>query len=75
MEWELGIVGTLSGGPYDHWYSDLEVKDHTQDISEASDEVSKGANAAIRQSARKELPTLRTHLKLSRAALKASPSA
>jgi putative membrane protein len=75
MEWELGIVGTLSSASYDHWYSDLEVKDHTQDISEASDEVSKGSDAAIRQSARKELPTLRAHLKLSRAALKASPPA
>jgi putative membrane protein len=75
MQWELGIVGTLSAAAYDHWYSYLEVKDHTQDISETSDEVSKGSNASIRQSARKELPTLRTHLKLARAALTASPSA
>jgi predicted outer membrane protein len=75
MQWELQIVGTLSGKPYDHWYSDLEVKDHVQDISEATDEAAKGSNAEIRQSSRKELPTLRAHLKLSRLALEASPPA
>lgn len=73
MRWELQMVGTLSGAAYDRWYSDLEVQDHVQDITEASDEVSKGSDPSIRQSARKELPTLRTHLKLSRAALAASP--
>ncbi|WP_028059865.1 DUF4142 domain-containing protein [Candidatus Solirubrobacter pratensis] len=73
MRWELQMVGALSGPQYDHWYADLEAKDHVQDISEASDEVKMGSNAAVRQSARKELPTLRAHLKLSRAALKASP--
>jgi putative membrane protein len=73
MRWELQMVGTLSGAPYDHWYSDLEVQDHTQDITEATDEAAKGSDASIRQSARKELPTLRAHLKLSRAALAASP--
>jgi hypothetical protein len=75
MQWELQIVGTLSGKPYDHWYSDLEVKDHVQDISETTDEAAKGSNAEIRQSSRKELPTLRAHLKLSRLALEASPPA
>jgi putative membrane protein len=73
MRWELRMVGTLSGAAYDHWYADLEAQDHVQDISEASDEVSKGSNASVRQSARKELPVLRAHLKLSRAALAASP--
>jgi len=75
MQWELEIVGTLSGGAYDHWYSDLEVKDHIHDISEASNEAKKGSNAAIRRAARKEVPTLRAHLKLARVALKASPAA
>jgi putative membrane protein len=74
MRWELQMVGTLAGGAYDHWYTDLEVQDHVQDITEASDEVAKGSDASIRQSARKELPTLRAHLKLSRAALAASPT-
>jgi hypothetical protein len=48
------------------------VQDHQQDISETSAEASNGTNAAVRPGARKELPTLRKHLKLSRAALKAS---
>jgi putative membrane protein len=74
MRWELQILGTLSGAPYDHWYASLEVNDHVQDISEASDEAAKGSNAEIRRSSRNELPTLRAHLKLSRTALKASPS-
>jgi len=73
MQWELQIVSTLSGAAFDHWYSDLEVKDHMQDISEAADEVRSGTNAALRRSAKKEIPTLRKHLKLSREALKASP--
>jgi len=75
MQWELQVVSTLSGAAFDHWYSDLEVKDHVQDISEAADEVHSGANAAVRRSARQEIPTLRKHLKLSRAALMASPAA
>jgi putative membrane protein len=74
MQWELQVVSTMSGAAFDHWYSDLEVKDHVQDISEAADEAHSGADAAIRRSARQEIPTLREHLKLSREALKASPA-
>jgi putative membrane protein len=74
MQWELQMVSSLSGGAFDRWYSDLEVKDHVQDISEAADEVHNGANHAVRHSAKQEIPTLRTHLKLSRAAFKASPA-
>jgi putative membrane protein len=74
MQWELKIVSTLSGGAFDHWYSDLEVKDHVQDISEAADEAHSGVNGSVRSSAKQEIPTLRKHLKLSRAALKASPA-
>jgi putative membrane protein len=74
MQWELQVLGTMSGAPYDHWYSALEVKDHVQDISEAHAETAKGSNRFIRHSAGKEVPTLQQHLKLSRAALKASPA-
>jgi putative membrane protein len=73
MQWELQVVGAMSGAGYDHWYSSLEVKDHVQDITEAHDETSKGSNAAIRHAAGKEVPTLQQHLALARAALKASP--
>jgi putative membrane protein len=71
-QWELRIAGTETGPAFDKWYSDLEVQDHKQDISEASAEASTGTNAAVRAGARKELPTLRRHLKLSQGALKAS---
>jgi hypothetical protein len=73
MQWELQIIAPMSGAQYDHWYSALEVKDHVQDISEAHGETSRGSDPAIRHAAGKEVPTLQQHLKLSRAALKASP--
>jgi putative membrane protein len=68
--WEIRMVSTLSGAKFDRWYSDLEVADHKQDITEASDERSKGKNSQVRASAAKELPTLRQHLALSRAAFR-----
>jgi putative membrane protein len=70
--WELSMVNTLSGNNFDRWYSDLEVQDHKQDIEEARNEVDDGFNSAIRTSAAAEIPVLRTHLQLSRNALKAS---
>jgi putative membrane protein len=72
QQWELRITASLSGAAFNRWWSDLEVQDHTQDITEATDEVKDGANAVVRASARKEIPTLRIHLKLAQAALKAS---
>jgi putative membrane protein len=72
-QWELSIVGTLSGGPFDHWYSALEVEDHKQDISESHDEVSEGTNRQIRKLAAEDLPMLKEHLKLSTQALAVSP--
>jgi putative membrane protein len=71
QRWELQIVGSLSGQALDQWYARLEVADHHQDISEAGDEVTDGANHQVRHSAQQEIPTLRKHLKLAQAALKA----
>jgi putative membrane protein len=70
--WELKVVNSFSGADFDRWYSDLEVQDHKQDISEASDEVHNGKEAHVRLSARKELPVLKQHLRLAKAALKAA---
>lgn len=70
--WELTIVASLSGTSFDRWYASLEVADHHQDISEAADEVSDGANEQVRSSAHKEIPTLRIHLRLSEEALKSA---
>lgn len=72
-EWELKMVESLHGKAYNHWYASLEVYDHVQDISEATDEVNDGTNSKVRDDARTELPTLREHLKLAREALAANP--
>jgi putative membrane protein len=67
-EWELAIVGGLSGADFDRAYTSLEVQDHKQDIDDMKTEVTDGTNASVRHLARTDLPTLREHLKLSRAA-------
>jgi putative membrane protein len=72
QSWELRVLNSFSGSEFDRWYADLEVQDHKQDIAEASDEAKNGKQAHVRGSARRELPTLKTHLKLSKAALKAA---
>jgi putative membrane protein len=69
QQWELRVVQQFQGKDFDKWYSDLEVQDHMQDISEAQDEVDKGCNRKIRNDAKDEIPTLQEHLKLSQAAL------
>ncbi len=72
MIWELKAVSTFKGKAFNHWYSSLEVYDHIQDIDETSTEVSNGTNSKVRDDARTELPMLRKHLRLARAALAAS---
>ncbi|MCW3013292.1 MAG: putative outer membrane protein [Solirubrobacterales bacterium] len=69
QQWELRVVAQFSGREFDRWYSDLEVQDHKQDITEAQDEVDKGCNDEVRRDAKDEIPTLREHLKLAQAAL------
>ena len=70
-QWELQFVGALSGSAFDKAYTSLEVADHKQDIEETSFEISHGSNPAVVAGAKKDLPMLKTHLKLSRAALAA----
>ena len=70
QEWQLQVVGGASGQGFDSAYANLEVQDHKQDIEDTKTEISKGANASVRKLARTDLPVLRTHLKLSQAALK-----
>jgi putative membrane protein len=71
-QWEIAISNSLSGNAFDKWWSDLEVSDHKQDIAEATMEKRSGSNATIKKMAAQEIPTLRTHLKLSDEALAAS---
>jgi putative membrane protein len=68
--WELAILKRKSGTDFDSSYAHLETSDHKQDISDATMEIHRGFNSSVIASARKELPMLRWHLKLSRAALK-----
>jgi putative membrane protein len=69
QQWELRVVAQFSGAAFDRWYSDLEVQDHMQDITEAQDEVEKGCNRKVRHLAKDEIPTLQEHLRLAQAAL------
>jgi len=71
QEWELQTVGAMSGATFDVAYARLEVQDHKQDIEDNTTEARDGANPSARKLARKDLPVLRTHLKLSRQALSA----
>jgi putative membrane protein len=70
-QWELKTVGRFSGAHFDKSYADLEVQDHIQDIQETGDEVKLGANRSVRKDAQTDLPVLKTHLALARAALAA----
>jgi putative membrane protein len=69
--WELSVVNSFTGADFDRWYASLEVADHKQDIEEATNEAQNGKQAHVRQSARRELPILKKHLKLAKAALAA----
>ncbi|MEA2291231.1 MAG: putative rane protein [Solirubrobacteraceae bacterium] len=71
QEWELDSLRYFAGADFDRLYADLEVKDHRQDIRESRDEASDGTDPRVRALARKDLPVLRTHLRLSEAARRA----
>jgi putative membrane protein len=70
--WELKVVAAAKGKAFNVLYSSLEVYDHVQDIDETGTEVSDGTNSKVRDDAKTELPMLRKHLRLARAALSAS---
>lgn len=74
QEWELHAVSSLTGHEFDVWYSELEVKDHTQDIEETKNEIRNGCDGDIRKLAAEDLPTLEEHLHLSEQALAAVKS-
>jgi predicted outer membrane protein len=66
--WELRQLQAKAGADFDRQYTDLEVADHHQDIEETKFEAKKGSAAAVVAGAKKELPMLAKHLKLSREA-------
>jgi putative membrane protein len=72
MQWELHQLRYMSKSKFDVEYASLEVKDHNQDIEETGFEAREGRASDIRADARKELPMLNLHLRLSKRALSAS---
>jgi putative membrane protein len=66
-QWELAVLRTLTGRNFDAWYTQLEIKDHHQDIEETAFESAKGQDALVTKLAAQDLPMLRTHLRLSMA--------
>jgi predicted outer membrane protein len=71
-EWELATVSGMSGKAFDVAYSYLEVEDHKQDIEEVHTEQEGGLNRRVIALEHHDLPTLRTHLHLSKLAYWAS---
>jgi putative membrane protein len=70
MQWELSQVGSQSGKSFDQKYASLEVADHIQDIKDTAEEATSGTHPSVRALAREDLPVLKKHLALSKAALK-----
>jgi putative membrane protein len=71
-QWELEELGEMQGAEFNHDYTELEIKDHEQDIDETSDEVEMGCNPEVKDEANKDLPMLQMHLQLSRQAHQAA---
>jgi len=69
QQWQIEELREYSGAAFDHDFSELDVLDHQQDISDAQNEVKMGCNEDVRSDAAKEIPTLQYHLKLSQEAL------
>jgi putative membrane protein len=68
-QWELNRLKNMPRGWFDVQYASLEIKDHNQDIEETGLEAREGAIWELRQDAKKELPTLNMHLKMSKSVL------
>jgi putative membrane protein len=66
--WELNMVRSLSPSFFDASYSTLEIKDHQQDIEETTFELMHGGSSQVKADAKKDLPMLKMHLSLSKAA-------
>jgi putative membrane protein len=70
-QWELMRMKNIPRANFDANYAALEIKDHNQDIEETGFEARKGLAWDIRQEARKDLPVLNMHLRLSKATAQA----
>jgi putative membrane protein len=71
---EMTELQKLSGTKFDHEYMEHMVKDHKKDIKEFEKEAKSGKDADLKKWASDKLPTLREHLAMAEAALKAAKS-
>src|SRR4051794_38627317 len=69
-QWELDMLAQLQGAAFDRAYTSLEVKDHEQDISEATDESKTGSDRNVVHLARKAIGMYHRHLHLSEVAFR-----
>jgi predicted outer membrane protein len=69
-QWELDMLKPLHGAAFDRAYTSLEVKDHQQDISEATDESKSGTDRYVVKLARMSIGMYHRHLHLSHVAFK-----
>ena len=60
----LGLFRSLRGHDFDCVYLNDEIGDHVGDILETTKEVKQGTDRDVREEAAKELPVLRTHLRI-----------
>ena len=67
-QWELNRIHNMPRAWFDGQYTALEVRDHNQDLEETGFEAREGELWEIREDARKEMPMLNMHLRLSKAA-------
>jgi predicted outer membrane protein len=74
-QWELNRLKNMPRSWFDVQYAAIEVKDHNQDIEETGFEARKGELWQVRAEAKKDLPMLNMHLKLSKATLAAAEAA
>jgi putative membrane protein len=69
QQWQLSELSEWTAPLFDREYSELEVADHLQDITETADEIHLGFNRRFRMMARQEIPMLKMHLQLAQQAL------
>ena len=65
---------TLQGDAFDHAFAGVMVNDHHTAIALFTDEIQHGRDPALRDFARKELPSLREHLAMASALEAQAPS-
>jgi putative membrane protein len=74
-QWQLNRLKNMPRSWFDVQYAALEIKDHNQDIEETGLEAREGELWQVRAEAKKDLPMLTMHLKMSKSTLTAAEAA